>query len=224
VPHCAVVGDGETPDRAALDAMWPGWFDDLRFVVAADAGAIGAEALGLRVDLVVGDGDSLGDSGIARVRESGIEIRLSPPEKDESDTELGILACLDRTPSRITVLGAFGGPRLDHTLANIALLAMPELGGLDVRMLDERTRVRLMRADGAATTLELAGRVGDLVSLLPFGGGADGITTAGLAYPLRGEPLLVGRVRGLSNVRSKPVASIRLERGRLLVIESPATL
>ena len=101
---------------------------------------------------------------------------------------------------------------------------MPELGGLDVRMLDERTRVRLMRAEGAATTLELAGRVGDLVSLLPFGDGADGITTAGLAYPLRGEPLLVGRVRGLSNVRSKPVASIRLERGRLLVIESPATL
>ncbi|TME82344.1 MAG: thiamine diphosphokinase [Chloroflexi bacterium] len=210
MPHCAVVGDGETPDRTALDGAWPGWSDDLGFVVAADAGAIGAEALGLRVDLVVGDGDSLGDAGIARVRDSGIEIRLSPAEKDESDTELGILACLDRTPSRITILGAFGGPRLDHTLANIALLAMPELGGLDVRMLDERTRVRLMRADGAAT--------------LPFGEGADGITTAGLAYPLRGEPLLVGRVRGLSNVRSNPVASIRLERGRLLVIESPATL
>ena len=73
MPHCAVVGDGETPDRTALDGAWPGWSDDLGFVVAADAGAIGAEALGLRVDLVVGDGDSLGDAGIARVRDSGIE-------------------------------------------------------------------------------------------------------------------------------------------------------
>jgi len=222
--HAVVVGDGETPHRAALHATWPDWFADLAFVVAADAGAIAADALGLSVDLVVGDGDSLGDKGLARLRAAGIEIRLSPGEKDESDTELGILACLDRRPDRITILGGFGGPRLDHTLANISLLAMPELQAVDVRMLDDRTRVRLMQAADITVTLTLSGRVGDLVSLLPLGDRADGITTAGLAYPLLGEPLLVGRARGLSNVRSAPDAEVRLERGRLLVIETPATL
>jgi thiamine pyrophosphokinase len=224
VLHAAVVGDGETPDRAALDKTWPDWSEGLGFVVAADAGAIAAQALGLHLDLVVGDGDSLGEDGIARVRQAAIEIRLSPAEKDESDTELAILACLDRKPGRVTILGGFGGPRFDHTLANIALLAMPELRAVDARMLDDRTRVRLVLADGGPATLTLAGRVGDLVSLLPFGERAEGITTEGLAYALHGEPLLLGRVRGLSNVRTEEVASIRLERGRLLVVETPATL
>ena len=151
-------------------------------------------------------------------------MRLVPAEKDESDSELALLACLDRGADRITVLGAFGGERLDHTLANLSLLAMPQLAGRDARMLDARTRVRLLQAHTAPAAMTLSGRVGDLVSLLPFGDHAEGITTEGLAYPLRDEPLVFGRVRGLSNVRTAPAASVRIERGCLLVIESPATL
>jgi thiamine pyrophosphokinase len=224
VLHAIVVADGETPDRAGLDATWPDWEEGFGLVVAADAGAVGAERLGLPIDLIVGDGDSLGEDGIARFREAGIELRLSPMEKDESDTELAVLACLERAPGRITVLGGFGGLRLDHTLANVSLLAMPELRGLDVRLLDSRTRVRLLQANEAPASLALPGRIGDLVSLLPFGEPAEGISTEGLAYSLRGEPLALGRVRGLSNVRSASGAAVHLERGRLLVLESPATL
>ena len=100
----------------------------------------------------------------------------------------------------------------------------PELEALDVSALDERSRVRLLQAAGKPASLALPGRVGDLVSLLPFGAGADDITTEGLAYGLEGEPLPFGHVRGLSNVRLAEVAHVRLGRGRLLVIESPATL
>ena len=53
---------------------------------------------------------------------------------------------------------------------------------------------------------------------------AVGVTTEGLAYPLRRETLLVGRTRGLSNRRTERTAEVRLEGGRLLVIETPATL
>lgn len=222
--HAVVVADGHTPERAALDRAWPDWQIGVGLVVAADAGALGADALGLAIDLIVGDGDSLGPSGVARFRAAGVEVRLSPAEKDESDTELAMLACLERGARRITLLAAFGGERLDHTVANLSLLAMPELAALDVSALDERSRVRLLQAAGEPASLALPGRVGDLVSLLPFGAGADDITTDGLAYGLEGEPLPFGHVRGLSNVRLAEVAHVRLGRGRLLVIESPATL
>ncbi|MFH1474738.1 MAG: thiamine diphosphokinase, partial [Chloroflexota bacterium] len=61
---------------------------------------------------------------------------------------------------------------------------------------------------------------GDLVSLFPFGADAAGVTTDGLAYPLREEPLRFGPARGLSNVRSGPEASVSLRAGRLLIVES----
>ena len=50
------------------------------------------------------------------------------------------------------------------------------------------------------------------------------MTTSGLRFPLAGEPLVLGRTRGVSNVRTGPVARITLESGRLLVIETPANL
>ncbi|HEX5579393.1 MAG TPA: thiamine diphosphokinase, partial [Candidatus Limnocylindria bacterium] len=61
---------------------------------------------------------------------------------------------------------------------------------------------------------------GGLVTLLPVGGDAEGVRTAGLRYPLAGETLSIGRSRGLSNVVDEAPASASLQRGTLLVIES----
>jgi thiamine pyrophosphokinase len=123
------------------------------------------------------------------------------------------------------VLGGLRGPRLDHELANIALLAHPALVGIEVELLDDRTRVRLITAAREVPiTTHLVGRTGDLVSLLPLDSAVEGITTAGLLYPLADEPLAVGPARGLSNVRTEPEATVTVRHGRLLVIETPATV
>ena len=106
---------------------------------------------------------------------------------------------------------------------------MPELAG---RRRDARRRrragarccARPAPDGGAGAPISLPGRVGDIVSLLPIGADVEGVTTDGLAYPLHDEPLLAGRTRGLSNVRSRSDAAVELRRGRLLVIETPATL
>jgi thiamine pyrophosphokinase len=121
----------------------------------------------------------------------------------------------------VTVLGALGGRRLDHTLANIALLAHPALANAAARLLDAATRVSLLTGPAAAV---FEGRPGDLVSLLPMSGDAAGITTEGLEYPLHGESLAMGPARGLSNVRLGPTAAITLQGGRLLVVEVAATI
>jgi thiamine pyrophosphokinase len=218
-----VLADGSPPTRSGLNATWPGWDAAIDLVVAADGGARLAPVLGLRLDRWVGDGDSLAADEIARLEADGVLIHRVPQAKDESDTELALLEALD-VASDVTVLGGLGGGRVDHTIANLGLLAHPRLAGRAARLLDDTTRVTLLQSDGTEVLARLEGRVGDIVSLLPLGDGVDGVITDGLEYPLRDEPLPAGPARGLSNVRTNAVASVRLRAGRLLIVESPATL
>jgi thiamine pyrophosphokinase len=222
-----VVADGDVPERSALDAAWPGWAHGISLVVAADGGARGARRLGFEVDLWVGDGDSLEPSELDRLTAAGVQLERAAPDKDESDTELAVLAAVRRGAGDLTLVGALGGVRVDHALANLALLAHPALAGRAVRILDARARIVLAAApapDGRPLVVPLPGRIGDLVSLLPFGADVHGVTTRGLRYPLRGEDLHTGPARGLSNVRDEADAAVELRAGRLLVVESPATL
>jgi thiamine pyrophosphokinase len=218
--HALILADGSVPPSSVLDDMWPGWSDGVDLVIAADGGARHAAALGRRLDLWVGDGDSISEQELAAIANAGIPIRRSPVDKDESDTELALLAALDGGARRITILGALGGARLDHELANVWLLGHPRLAGCDVRLVDEAVRIRLVGPGRA----DLGGRIGDLVSLLPFAGDAAGLATAGLRYPLRDESLRSGPSRGLSNVRVANDASLVVGSGRILLVETPAPL
>jgi thiamine pyrophosphokinase len=221
MPTAIVVADGDVPSVAELDGAWPGWSGDRAIVVAADGGARGAQTLGLTIDLVVGDGDSLSERELERLAEMGIPFRRAPADKDESDTELAVLAAIELGAESLVVLGALGGSRFDHALANLGLLALPSLEGRPCVLVDGRSRVSLLSGPGSA---ELAGRTGDIVSLLPFGDGVRGVVTDGLAYSLRDEPLPAGPARGLSNVRLGQIARVTVRTGRLLIVESPATL
>jgi len=218
-----VVADGDVPPRRDMDAGWPGWDRDLGLVVAADGGWDKAAALGLRPSLLVGDADSLAEARFAEAAAQGVEVERSPVAKDESDAELALRAALQRGAGRVTILGALGGERFDHALANVCLLALPDPEATQVELLDSRTRVRLLRGPAQGdkpAPMELPGAVGDLVSLLPIGGPAEGVTTEGLLYPLADEILPAGPARGLSNVRTSPVANVSLRHGTLVVAET----
>ena len=219
--RAAVLADGDAPSRATLDAAWPGWDEDITVVIAADGGARHASALGLRIDRWVGDGDSLPAADLEALRTAGVPVTLVAAEKDETDTELALQVALDAGADEVVILGAFGGERLDHALANAALLAHPSLAGRSALLLDGGSRVRLLAGRGS---LALDGQPGDLVSLIPFGADARGLTTDGLRYPLRRETLTLGTARGVSNVRVSERASVTLEGGAILVVETPVTL
>ena len=226
--HAIVLADGAVPARATLDAAWPGWADGVELVVAADGGVRHAETFGLRVDRWVGDGDSTGPEELERLAAAGVAIVRAAMDKDESDTELALLAAVEAGADRITILGGLGGIRIDHSLANVALLQHPALEHRDACLYDEAgARLSLLVGPddrGLPGARELIGREGDLVSLIPLGASAGEVTTEGLRYPLSGETLLVGRARGLSNVRIASTARVSVGGGRLLVIETPANL
>ena len=218
--HALVIADGSIAPPEALEAAWPGWSEGIDLVIAADGGARHAEGLGRRIDRWVGDADSLGEAALERLAAAGVAIDRHPVDKDETDAELAVRAAAAADAPRITILGALRGERVDHELGNVWLLAMPELAGRSVVLLDAGARIRL----AGPGRIDLGGRAGDLVSLLPFDGDADGITTSGLLYPLHDEPLVAGPARGLSNVRIAAAASLDVRAGRLLVIETPARL
>src|SRR5438034_2699374 len=91
--------------------------------IAADSGAATALQYGCTPRIVVGDFDSLDGLLLEDLGKRGSEIRRAAVEKDETDTELAVQVAIDEGETRITLVGALGGARFDHTMANILLLA-----------------------------------------------------------------------------------------------------
>ena len=209
-----VFVNGEQIDLAAVKRM----VRPADTLVAVDGGLGHLRRLGLEPALLVGDLDSVPPKEIARCRENpAVRIMQHPVHKDETDLELALLALVQEDYTSILVLAALGG-RLDMTLANISLLALPELKGVDVRLDDGIEEVFLIRPGEPGR--EIAGKPGDRVSLLPWGGPAEGIHTAGLYYPLRGERLYPERTRGISNLMIEDQALVTLQTGLLICIHT----
>jgi thiamine pyrophosphokinase len=189
---------------------------DHTVVIAADSGLHQAEPLGLHVDYVVGDFDSADPDAVERARAAGAIVERHPTEKDATDLELAFDVARDRGAQAITVVGGAGG-RLDHFLANVAVLASVRFAELVVDAYVGAAYIAVLQ--GGRPAHSLTGPAGSLVTLLPAGGDAIGITTTGLQYPLRGATLRPGTSRGVSNVLIAPPASVELERGTLLMIQ-----
>jgi thiamine pyrophosphokinase len=205
-----VVASGDLDPRDAT------WLDGADLVIAADGGGRSLDLLHRRPDLLVGDLDSADAALADRLAAAGTRVERHPVDKDASDTELALEAALAAGATEIVLLGATGGDRLDHELANVLLLADSALAGRDVRLAWGSTSARVLRG---GELIELTGGRGSGVSLLPIGGDATGVTTSGLRWALDGADLRMGRSRGLSNEVMAAPASVRLEHGTLLVVE-----
>ncbi|MGQ0606880.1 MAG: thiamine diphosphokinase [Chloroflexota bacterium] len=193
------------------------WLEGADLVIAADGGASSLELLGRRPDLLVGDLDSAEPSLVGRLEASGTRVERHSIDKEASDTELAVEAAFEAGATAVAVLGAMGGERLDHELANLLLLADPALAGRELRAVRGRTCVRALHA---GHRLVLEGDAGDLVTLLPVGGDATGVTTERLRWSLEAATLSMGRSRGLSNEIVRTPASVRISEGTLLVVET----
>jgi thiamine pyrophosphokinase len=205
----AVVALGGDADPAHVRQM----LERAQLVIAADGGAVHIEAADGICDAIVGDQDSVAAATLDWARASGADIRDFPTAKDATDGEMALREALSRGASSITIVGALGGPRMDHLLANVALLAHPTLRGVDAVIEDAAHRIWLV---GGASSWR--GEVGDCVTLLAFGGDAHGVTTQGLRYALRDGTLQHGSSLGVSNEMTEPLAEVSVARGSVLVI------
>jgi thiamine pyrophosphokinase len=187
-------------------------------VIGVDGGARAAAGLGLALDLIVGDFDTLHADEVDAFEAQGVRVLRSPHDKDATDTELALLAACDAGAVRVEILGALGasGGRSDHSLGTIALLAHPRARAIDCSLLDATSRIRLLSAPARFASDTTAGAV---VSLIPWGGGAL-VSTERLRWPLQRESLHEGSTRGLSN-ESLGAPFIEVHEGALLISEGP---
>jgi thiamine pyrophosphokinase len=207
----AIVLAGGDPVDPTLRTALP----TAAFVVAADSGLHAAQALDLHVDVVIGDLDSVDPGALDAAVAAGTVVDRHPAEKDATDLELALDAAIERGANRLVVAGGAGG-RLDHLLANLALFASPRFDDVEIEAHVGAAKVTVVHAGRTAT---LQGGPGSIVTLVPFGGDAVGISTRGLEYPLQHESLPSGTTRGVSNVMLATDAEVELERGTLLAVQ-----
>jgi thiamine pyrophosphokinase len=204
-----VIAGGDPIDPSLIARLPPD-----AWTVAADSGLDLAYALGLAVDLVVGDMDSVSPGLLADARASGAEIELHPPDKDATDLELALDAAVQRGHSHVIVLGGHGG-RIDHLLGNALLLARADQAATTIEWRIGSSTVVPVHPHRPAT---FAGSPGDTVSILPIGGDAIGVTTSGLRWALDNEQLVSGSTRGISNEMTTDRVTVLLSSGVALVV------
>jgi thiamine pyrophosphokinase len=206
------INDGEMVRRTLESAAaMPGE----TLILAADGGARLVAHFGMHAQTVIGDMDSLTEAEQTALRAAGAELIAHPAEKDETDLELVLAYAAAEGAHWIRIIGGVGD-RLDQTLSNVYLLALPALNGLDVRMVAGAQEAWLI----GAGTHSISGVVGDTVSLIPISGAARGVVTEGLYYPLRNEDLRFGPARGVSNVLTGERASVTIREGALLIVHT----
>ena len=211
--HVAVIVASATTEATAAAVAALDRRPDL--VIAADSGLDAIVGAGWSADVIVGDLDSVDPTLLAEAEAAGAEVVAYRADKNETDLELALGEAIQRGATVIHVVIRDGG-RLDHQLANLAVLAAPEWASAAVSASIGHHRVWVVREE-----MELPLSPGDHVALIPVGGDADAITTTGVDYPLTAGRLSVFRGRGISNRVNSTHPRIVVGTGVVLVVNSP---
>lgn len=192
---------------------------------AVDKGLEYVMALGLAPDYVIGDFDTV-DANVLRTFEAGEgkgKVERHPARKDETDTELAVWQAMEEGAQRVTLLGA-NGSRLDHVFANVGLLRQTIERGIDMQIVDETNRIRIL--DGThQSVIEIARKeqLGTYISLIPLTDYVEGVTLEGVAYPVQDFTIVRGSSRTVSNEIASEKMRITIKKGQVLLIESRDT-
>ena len=209
-----IISGGRIERDFALSFLKNEVFDQ---IIAVDNGLKFLYENQIRPTWIVGDFDTAAPELVEYYqRQTDIPIRRFNPVKDSTDSQIAIELALELGSSEITILGGTG-TRLDHVLGNIQSLMLARKKGVSCIILDAYNRIRLM--DGVVH-LKKSEQYGKYVSILAFGGAAEGITLEGFYYPLRDYTMKAGSALGISNEIVEEEAKISFRTGTLLVIES----
>lgn len=183
------------------------------FVVACDGGLRNAAILGVTPDLLIADFDSLPETDCP----PGIPLERLPTVKDDTDTHHAARWLLAHGCTDVTILGALGGARLEHTLANLASGLFLAQNGVTVRLTDERSELCYLLP---GEPLRLQREDFRFFSLFPLAGTLTGVDIAPAKYPLQNATLTADFPLGVSNEFVADTAILRCQSGCGLVVRT----
>lgn len=212
----------------SIDEMWGRkWVADYEpdYCIAADSGLVMADKLGLTVDLLLGDYDSV-DKKIFEKYNGNTKTITYPCEKDYTDTHLALKKAIekikkmqdtskDSTEDEIAIIGATG-TRYDHAFTNIFVLDESLEAGIRCAIYDKNNKIYL--AD-KSFEIRKDKQFGDYLSFAPMTPEA-GLSLSGVKYSLDRYTLRQGESICQSNEITEIIAKVEIFTGKLVVFET----
>lgn len=194
------------------EAVWQRYYQPGDTVIACDAGYRNAQRLGVLPDIVVGDFDSA-------PQPEWDNLVILPHVKDDTDTHYAATIAAKRSPKQVVLLGALGGRRMEHTLANLSTGLWLAKQGIEVLLADEESELHYL-LPGVPLSLKQGGWF--YLSLFPLGERLEGVCEKGTFYPLENAVLTHDYPLGVSNEFVEETAELSCEAGYGIVVLTKA--
>ena len=207
-----IFAGGLAPSDSTLHAG--NKIEQVELVFAADSGLHIAQKLGLHVDAIIGDMDSVDVNALAEAKSRGTKIIQHDRDKNFTDLHSALLYAAECGTKKIVVVTA-GGGRLDHQLGVIAAMFDPQLRQTQVEAIWDNEEIFALQGSASC---EFSAEVEDIVGLQAFSTTAMGISTTGLRWQLLNEQLANHETRGVSNEATQTRVAISVLTGQLLII------
>ena len=207
---CVIVANGEMEYSSDMITI----IRNAQMVLCADGGARHLRKMNITPDILTGDFDSIDADDQSFFQNKKVKTKTFPQTKNYTDTELCLSYAIKKNATDITFLGVTGS-RLDHTLANIFLLKKLTKLNIKSRIIDRHNELFIV-----TDFIELQGRPGELLSIIPVSHSVKGITLTGLEYPLKNADIKMGDSLGISNVFKESAASISIKKGVVIAVKS----
>lgn len=199
------------------------WIEEHRIVycIAADKGLETAYKMGIKVDYILGDYDSV-DSYILDMYKNNTEVVTYPPEKDYTDTHIAVKKGIEVIKSMdsiddicLYVTGATG-TRIDHTMTNIYVLNEALESGIKAYVIDEYNKVYIK---DKTFKIGKSTQYGKYVSFIPMTEQVE-LSLTGMKYTISQYVLTQGKSICQSNEIVGDEAIITINGGKIVVVES----
>jgi len=181
------------------------------YVIAADGGYDILCNIGITPDLIVGDFDSTDLK--ERIANLDVKTIQFPSEKDDTDMALAVRYGRERGYKRFVIYGALGG-RIDHTLANIQLLASLLKEGLEVELIGDAEIITGVSNGTISFSEEKKG----VVSVFSHSDVSLGVTIEGLKYEVHDISLANTFALGVSNEFVGKKSVVKVTDGTLIIV------
>ncbi|MGM9665913.1 MAG: thiamine diphosphokinase [Eubacteriales bacterium] len=183
--------------------------DESDLVIAADKGYSTLVENNIGIDAVIGDFDSY--TGKIECE----NVVTYPKEKDDTDSALAIEYAVSKGYKKICVYGAIGG-MIDHTLANIALIAKYTKMGIKISFIYGENVIFGLYNSRVRFDKRAEGRI----SVFSFCDISHGVSESGLHYSLDGADLKNTEPLGVSNEFIGEESEISVGHGTLIIVTS----
>lgn len=197
---CYIVGAGDCDSLPIVR-------NENDFIIAADGGLKHLDKFGIKPDIIIGDFDSFGE-----IPDAENVIRLKP-EKDITDLHAAVDIGLAKGCDRFEIFGATGG-RLDHTFANIQLVAS----------LSDKGKGNVIHGNGfdicavKNSMITFSSDMQGYISVFAHSDECVGVSIKGLKYELENASLSNSFALGVSNEFIGKESAISVENGTLIII------